>query len=154
MPSDQRQQTKRRAAIERLLRRKKRIRTQADLVAALHQLGHVATQSSVSRDLREMGIRKGDGGYELPPPEPAPPGPEDGFSGFVRSVTAAGANLVVVRTAIGAAQRVAVELDRSGWPEITGTISGDDTIFVATTGVAKSRRLMNRLQQKYAGAPA
>jgi transcriptional regulator of arginine metabolism len=154
MPSDQQQQARRRAAIERLLRRKKPVRTQADLVEALERLGHAATQSSVSRDLREMGIRKDDGGYVLPEPEPAPAATRQTIGSFVRSVTPAGANLVVVRTAVGAAQRVAVELDRSGWPEITGTISGDDTIFIATTGAAVSRRLMTRLQQQFAGAPA
>ena len=154
MPSDQQQQARRRAAIERLLRRKKPVRTQADLVAALTRLGHAATQSSVSRDLREMGIRKGNGGYVLPEPEAEPVAATQTIGGFVRSVTPAGANLVVVRTAVGAAQRVAVELDRSGWPEITGTISGDDTIFIATTGAAVSRRLMTRLQQQFAGAPA
>lgn len=154
MPSDQQQQARRRAAIQRLLRRKKPVRTQAELVAALRQLGHTATQSSVSRDLREMGISKGNGGYVLPAAESTAAPAAGTVGGFVRSITPAGANLVVVRTAIGAAQRVAVELDRSGWPEITGTISGDDTIFIATTGSAMSRRLLTRLQQRFAGAIA
>ena len=49
-------------------------------------------------------------------------------------------------TAIGAAQRVALALDRSGWPEIVGTISGDDTIFVATRSAGDQKTLLNRLR--------
>ena len=59
----------------------------------------------------------------------------------VRDIRAAGPNLLVVTTAIGAAQRVALTLDRINWPEIVGTLSGDDTIFIATTGAAQLRRL-------------
>ena len=56
-------------------------------------------------------------------------------------------NLLVIATAVGAAQRVCVTLDRAGWPEVVGTISGDDTIFVATTGAGAQRRLVARLQE-------
>ena len=57
-----------------------------------------------------------------------------------------GPNLLVITTAIGAAQRVCVTLDRANWPEVVGTISGDDTIFVATAGAGAQRRLNARLQ--------
>jgi len=57
---------------------------------------------------------------------------------------------VVVQTGIGAAQRVAVALDRSRWPEIVGTLSGDDTIFVATAGATASARLESRLNDIFA----
>jgi transcriptional regulator of arginine metabolism len=70
------------------------------------------------------------------------------FADFIRDIQTAGANLTVIRTAIGAAQRVAVCLDRSGWPEIIGTVSGDDTIFVATGNAAGQRRLVARLQEQ------
>ena len=65
---------------------------------------------------------------------------------FVRDIDTAGANLTVVKTAIGAAQRVAVFLDRTGWPEIVGTLSGDDSIFVATRNAEEQRRLVARLR--------
>ncbi len=68
----------------------------------------------------------------------------------MRAVKRAGANLVVVQTGIGAAQRVAVALDRSRWPEIVGTLSGDDTIFVATSGATASARLESRLNDLFA----
>jgi len=48
---------------------------------------------------------------------------------------------------VGAAQRVAVTLDHIAWPEIVGTLSGDDTIFVATVGATQQRRLRGRLRQ-------
>jgi transcriptional regulator of arginine metabolism len=70
---------------------------------------------------------------------------------FIREIRAAGANLLVVTTAVGAAQRVAVTLDRISWPEIVGTLSGDDTIFIATATSAQQRRLRARLKQSLKG---
>ncbi|MEE8236036.1 MAG: hypothetical protein V3R53_04515, partial [Gammaproteobacteria bacterium] len=64
-------------------------------------------------------------------------------------IQAAGPNLTVIKTAIGAAQRVAVFLDRSGWPEIVGTLSGDDTIFIATRNGQAQRRLRTRLRSSF-----
>ncbi len=59
----------------------------------------------------------------------------------------AGSNLVVIRTAIGAAQRVALALDRSQWPEMVGNIGGDDTVFVATDSAAGQRTLIARIDR-------
>ncbi len=64
----------------------------------------------------------------------------------MRDIRQAGPNLLVITTAIGAAQRVALMLDRISWPEVVGTVSGDDTIFVATTNTASQRRLGARLR--------
>ena len=147
MPATRENQQRRQQAIRRILRDQP-VARQAELVALLRQQGIPATQSSVSRDLRQLGISKLDEGYA--PPEPAtpadnPPPPED----FVRSVQPAGQNLTVVRTAVGAAARVAVYLDRAGWPEIVGTISGDDTIFIATPSAAAQQRLAARLRAQF-----
>ncbi len=121
---------------------------QEDLVRLLGKAGFPATQSSVSRDLRELGVAKRGDRYVLPD-ERAPV--VDDFAAvarFVRSIKPAGPNLAVVRTTIGAAQSVAIVLDRADWPEVVGTLSGDDTIFVATSGVATQRRLLARLHDK------
>ena len=142
MPPETNQQEARRALIRRLLR-KRTIRTQAELARQLQAMGHLVTQSSVSRDLREMNVVKDPDGYRLSDVEPEVPASDPGA--FVRGPAAAGPHLLVVSTATGAAQRVAFELDRSGWPEIVGTLSGDDTIFVATTGASANRRLQQRL---------
>ena len=83
-------------------------------------------------------------------PKPAELGDEGSLqvvADLVRDIRPAGANLLVIITAIGAAQRVAVTLDRIGWPEVVGTVSGDDTIFVATVGSNQQRRLRGRLRQ-------
>jgi len=155
MPASAEQQIERRRAIAAVLRERP-VATQGELVRVLHELGFEATQSSVSRDLRILGAAKEAEGYRLRAADPAmagtsaPGGAFDEVAGFVRAVKRAGANLVVVQTGIGAAQRVAVALDRSRWPEIVGTLSGDDTIFVATSGATASARLESRLNDIFA----
>lgn len=119
------------------------ITRQSELVELLQARGIEATQSSVSRDLRELGITKLAEGYcQVGSDEPAIDLPED----FVREVATAGNNLTVIKTATGAAQRVALFFDRSGWPEVVGTVSGDDTIFVATRSAGEQRQLLSRLR--------
>jgi transcriptional regulator of arginine metabolism len=156
MPSALAQQQARRRAIVRLLERET-ITRQSDLVRLLRAEGFTATQSSVSRDLRSLGAARLKSGYELPP-RPASPS-RDGealalVAEFVRDLRPAGPNLLVVTTAIGAAQRVAVTLDRIEWPEIVGTLSGDDTIFIATSGAGQQRRLTARLRDHLRKAKA
>jgi transcriptional regulator of arginine metabolism len=130
------------------------VNRQAELVALLRAEGYLATQSSVSRDLRDLGAAKLKDGYSLP--KPADAGDGESLSVVAESVhdiRSAGPNLLVIITAIGAAQRVAVTLDRIGWTEIVGTVSGDDTIFVATIGASEQRRLRGRLRQHLKKAP-
>lgn len=147
MPIDQAARSTRQQAILDILR-EQTVTRQAEVVAALQARGIPATQSSVSRDLRQLGIAKLDNGYgearqAAAGDNPRPPGD------FLRGTAAAGSNLLVIRTAVGAAARVAVYLDRSGWSEIVGTISGDDTVFVATAGTAAQRRLQARLRAEF-----
>jgi transcriptional regulator of arginine metabolism len=141
------QRNERRFVIAKLLR-EHAIERQSELVALLKLQGFDATQSSVSRDLKDMGAVKLKKGYSLPEQEPAGNGNAmQEVAELVRGIRVAGANLVVVTTAVGAAQRVAVTLDRANWPEIVGTLSGDDTIFIATASSAQQRRLRARLKQ-------
>lgn len=149
-----RQQHERRRLIARLLL-KHEISRQAELVELLRANGCAATQSSVSRDLKEMGAVKQKDGYSMPEHEERRNAQSlKVVAEFVRGIHGAGPNLVVIETAIGAAQRVAVTLDRIGWPEIVGTLSGDDTIFVATSSAAQQRRLLGRLKQNLEGTAA
>ena len=153
MPSAVLEQNERRRAIARLLAEHV-VNRQAELVELLRAEGYLATQSSVSRDLRDLGAAKLKDGYSLP--KPLETGDDESLSvvaEFVRDIRSAGPNILVVITAIGAAQRVAVTLDTSGWPEIVGTVSGDDTIFVATIDANEQRRLRSRLQQHLKKAP-
>jgi transcriptional regulator of arginine metabolism len=144
VPPTSDEQLHRRAAIRELLHRSP-AETQGSLVSALQELGHPATQSSVSRDLREIGAIKTARGYELP--AGSDPGDEQlaAVADLLRNVTTAGSNLLVIHTGTGAAQRVGLALDRCGWPGIIGTIAGDDTVFVATESAHAQKNLMTRI---------
>jgi len=146
MPNSAREQALRRDTIRQLLMRAP-AHTQRSLVDALSKQGLVATQSSVSRDLKELGAIKTARGYELPGNASAEQQQLAGVAEFVREVQRAGPNLIVIKTAIGAAQRVALALDRSNWPEMTGNIGGDDTVFVATPSAASQKVLIAKIER-------
>jgi transcriptional regulator of arginine metabolism len=140
------QQLERRGAIMRILR-DGLVRRQADLVRLLRKAGHDVTQSSISRDLRDLGVLKASGRYVLPPDDASQADNNLAtVAQFVRGLRTAGDCLTIVRTATGAAQSVAVAIDRAHWPEVAGTLSGDDTIFVATAGAREQEELLRRLQ--------
>jgi transcriptional regulator of arginine metabolism len=140
------QQLERRQAITRILR-DGLVRRQEDLVRMLRTEGFDVTQSSVSRDLRNLGVLKASGRYVLPPDEISRANGDFAMlSQFVRGLRRAGPALTVLKTTIGAAQSVAVAIDRAEWPEVAGTISGDDTIFIATANARAQERLLERLQ--------
>ncbi len=144
MPPASTEQTERRAAIRELLANHPAT-TQAALVRALGDRGFAATQSSVSRDLRELGAIKTAAGYELPAAAEDDEAQVAAIADLLRAITPAGPNLLVIRTGIGAAQRVGLVLDRSGWPGMVGTIAGDDTVFVATESAHAQKNLMTRI---------
>ena len=146
MPPTTEDQIQRRAAIRDLLV-KGPAETQASLVSELQRLGHVATQSSVSRDLREIGAIKTSKGYELPSSNESADQQVAAVAELLRSITPAGSNLLVIRTGVGAAQRVGLALDRSGWPGMVGTIAGDDTVFVATESAHAQKNLITRIER-------
>lgn len=152
MPTDLRQQSARREVIIEILA-ESRITRQDDLVKALADRGLEATQSSISRDLKELGVAKVGERYVAPQNVRVPGDPPfQLLAGFVREIAPAGPNLTVVRTATGAAQSVAVALDEAGWSEIVGTISGDDTIFIATATPRQQQMLLAHLHRVFPGA--
>ena len=111
--------------------------TQAQLMRGLRARGHHVDQSTLSRDLAELGIRKTAGRYVPPagPENPKPPKLSD-YAAVVRRFTTCGPHLTVISTVVGQAQPVAVAIDSAREPAIAATLAGDDTLFVAT----KSRR--------------
>jgi transcriptional regulator of arginine metabolism len=140
------QQLERRQAIVRILRGG-RVGRQEDLARLLKTEGFEVTQSSVSRDLRDLGVLKASGRYVLPSDEVSRTnGDFTMLAQFVRGLKRAGPSLTVLRTTIGAAQSVAVAIDRAEWREVAGTISGDDTIFIATANASAQDALVSRLQ--------
>jgi transcriptional regulator of arginine metabolism len=139
-------QLERRGAIVRILRAAP-VRRQRELVRLLKRAGHDATQSSISRDLRDLGVLKASGRYVLPPDEVTRAnGDFATLAQFVREMRRAGPSITVLRTTIGAAQSVAVAIDRAEWPEVAGTLSGDDTIFIATASARTQALLIARLR--------
>ena len=142
----------RRDTLKRLLR-ETTVRRQADLVGLLRSRGFDCTQSSISRDLRELGVAKRGDHYVIAGDETMARAPaSDAFTplaGFVREVLTAGPSLTVIKTLTGGAQSVALAVDNANWPEVVGTISGDDTVFVATATAADQQALVTRLRSLF-----
>lgn len=145
MPDNPYNQNDRRNAIKALLASGPAA-TQQSLVDALQGQGFVATQSSVSRDLRELAAVKTPAGYVLAQPDASGEDEIVAVANLVRAMKPAGPNLLVIHTAIGAAQRVALALDRCGWPEIIGNLGGDDTVFTATVSASAQRAVLSRIE--------
>ena len=124
------------------------IRTQEELASALHRVGIEVTQVTLSRDIRELGLVKGPQGYREP--ERVAAQPEEvsnlkrALEEFVRDVKTA-QNIVIIKTAPGNSAPVAYALDREGWPEIVGTIAGEDTVFAAAPDARQAVRAKEKL---------
>lgn len=139
----------RRAAILRIIR-ESAVSKQDELVRLLRKQGFEATQSSVSRDLRELHVAKAGDRYIVPLNEVAVPSNRMALvAQFVLGLKTAGSSLTVLKTTSGAAQNVADAIDSAEWPEIVGTIAGDDTIFVATDDARAQRKLIERLREVF-----
>ncbi|OGQ80374.1 MAG: hypothetical protein A2289_17495 [Deltaproteobacteria bacterium RIFOXYA12_FULL_58_15] len=120
--------------------------TQEELVAGLEKHGFDASQASVSRDIRALGLVKASGRYTqslvgAPLTDPL----EEKLRARVLSVTEAGPNLIVLKTTLGEASGVALALDRNDLPQVIGTIAGDDTVFIATPNQPAAKQLAQKL---------
>lgn len=137
----------RQAQIEKIVSSRP-IYTQEELAAELAALGIETTQVTLSRDIREMGIVKTPEGYRKASAINQQEGSREDLSRvlqeFLRDVRTA-SNLVVLKTNPGGANAVALALDGEDWPEVVGTVAGDDTIFAATPTSAAAGRLRKRL---------
>jgi transcriptional regulator of arginine metabolism len=124
------------------------IRTQDELAEVLAAEGWEVTQSSVSRDIAALRLVKVDGAYRRPPRRAVPVDPDERrIAEGVLTVDAAGEALLVLHTPPGEANRVAVALDRLAWPDVVGTIAGDDTIFLAVKDGGAQRRVMREVRR-------
>ena len=124
--------------------RTKSIHTQEDLARELKQLGLPATQVTLSRDIRELRLVKTPDGYRKILPEETGPQLAQLAAEFLHDVRAA-QNLVVLKTAPGHANSVAVALDAEEWPEVVGTLAGDDTILVVAPDQATAQTIREKL---------
>ncbi len=127
------------------------VRNQEQLRRGLRAVGVVATQATLSRDIKELGLvkRAADGAYQRPTPPMTPAGGT--ASALSRAVTefVTGVDrvqhMIVLRTGPGQAHAAAIAIDRAQLPEVVGTIAGDDTILVIARDVRGSRTLADRL---------
>ena len=116
--------------------------TQSELRDSLERAGVPATQSSLSRDLEELGVVKHRGHYAMPKANGA-------AARGLLSLDPAGENLVIARTEPGLASAVAVEIDGATISEIVGTIAGEDTIFVAVRDQKSQRATMKKIWELF-----
>jgi len=125
--------------------------TQEEMVKRLSHQGLKVTQATLSRDIKELGLLKSADGYELPGEAAEAPTPSLShlLREFVVDVREA-QNLLVVKTTAGSAQPVAAALDAESWPELVGTLAGDDTILVISSGVKSCRQLGKRIREQMA----
>ena len=129
--------------------------TQQDLILGLRVHGITATQSSISRDINFLGIIKKDGFYTIPPPNHNPLNTINAQQlSYIHQIEIVGSHLIVLKTQPATAQSVASAIDHVQWPEVAGTIAGDDTVFIAIriapkiTHVAQRFRVSNSVQNR------
>ncbi len=118
---------------------KHNVETQEELMDLLHLEGHQVTQATVSRDIKELRLVKipdGQGGYKYSVQSNVTKGDlvrraKRVFADYVRSVDFSG-SLIMIKTYPGGAHAVAAVIDELEWPEMIGSIAGDDAILVLT----------------------
>ena len=132
------------------------VTNQDELRRKLRRRGFEVTQATLSRDLHEMRLSKGPGGYSLPSSngngatatveDDSPPSVAEMMESFGLRVRQA-MNQVVVGTVLGGAQPFAAALDYEGWTDVVGTIAGDDTVLVICPGLRQASDVEARLRK-------
>jgi transcriptional regulator of arginine metabolism len=132
--------------------RNKRILTQEDLARELKDsFGLDTTQVTLSRDVRELGLLKTPEGYRQVSASASGPDLAMVAAEFLQDVRAA-QNLIVLRTSPGNANALAAALDKGNWPEIVGTIAGDDTVLIVAPDSAIADKLRKKLLSYASGS--
>jgi transcriptional regulator of arginine metabolism len=132
------------------------VTNQDELRRKLRRRGFEVTQATLSRDIHELRLSKGPGGYSLPNgrgghstatavEDDRPPSVAEMIESFGLRVRQA-MNQVVVGTVMGGAQPVAAALDHEGWPEVVGTVAGDDTVLVICPDPRRAGEVEARLR--------
>jgi transcriptional regulator of arginine metabolism len=135
------------------------VANQDELRRKLRRRGFEVTQATLSRDIHEMRLSKGPGGYSLPNghgngngsfaptavEDDSPPSVSEVIESFGLRVRQA-MNQVVVGTVMGGAQPLAAALDHEGWPEVVGTVAGDDTVLVICPDPRRAGEVESRLR--------
>ncbi|MBQ4074630.1 MAG: arginine repressor [Clostridia bacterium] len=129
------------------------VETQEELASRLRDMGIVVTQATVSRDIKELRLLKvlsGKGGYKYATADKAEHGLSDRFVRMfvdsVLSITFAG-NIIVIKTLSGSANVAAEAIDSMRWPEILGTMAGDNTILAIVHDEAEAAKIVDRFME-------
>lgn len=131
------------------------VTNQDELRRKLRRRGFAVTQATLSRDIHEMRLFKGPGGYSLPAvngqaatveEDDGPPSVKEVMESFGLRVRQA-MNQVVIATVMGGAQPVAAALDYEEWPEVVGTVAGDDTVLVICPDPRKAGAVEARMRK-------
>ena len=143
----------RQAAIKEIITSRS-IETQTELTTALQAAGFNVTQATVSRDIKEMMLVKvpdnlGNYRYSFPAEHEkilTPDRVEYTFRSSILSV-ASSENMIVIHTLPGTAQAVGYALDCLNWPQVLGTVGGDDTIFMVVDAKENVQSVKDKLMQ-------
>jgi transcriptional regulator of arginine metabolism len=126
------------------------IASQEDLQRALRKRGFKVGQATLSRDIRDLNLSKTADGYALPQAEGsgglALPPVSRLIREFVLEVRPA-QNLLIIKTVVGSAQPVAAALDGEEWPQVVGTVAGDDTILIVCPDKSDAKKLARRIEE-------
>jgi transcriptional regulator of arginine metabolism len=125
------------------------IASQEDLMRGLKARHIQVSQSTLSRDIQELRLAKAGGVYTVVDAEPARP-PEESLHRIIREFLVdidVAQNIVVVKTGYGHASTVSQALDEAGWPEVVGTLAGENTIFIAVRSLQEGRKLERRVRE-------
>jgi transcriptional regulator of arginine metabolism len=131
------------------------IRTQQELASALRERGFRTTQATISRDVADLGLvkaaREGTRAYAVPARlAEADASGEERLRRLLHDLPVEfreAGSILVVKTLPGSAHAIAAALDRARWPEVAGSVAGDDTVFVAFANRGALRRALARLAQ-------
>jgi transcriptional regulator of arginine metabolism len=128
------------------------VTSQDELRRKLARRGFHVTQATLSRDIHELRLSKGPMGYSLPG-TPAPEDDEDSLPGIRDVLSSFGIevrqamNQLVLITTTSAAQPVAAGIDYEDWPEVVGTIAGDDTVLIICPDERQARIVRARIEE-------
>ena len=147
MPRDRNVRERRREAILQILSQGEVVKEQKELVERLKEMGFVATQSSISRDLRDMKIIRINGYYDLPLKPDLSLGVTQVLDEYVQAAQIIGPHMILLQVMQGASVLVSRILNDANWSEVAGTLASlDDKVLVLTGTEAQQKRLYQRLR--------
>lgn len=146
MSRDPKIRARRHKAIQELFEQGFQIREQKDLLQQLHRLGFEVTQSSVSRDLRDLGAFRRNGLYELPGEIPQAGSSFAEIIDFITGGRTIGDHMILLEVQRGTAGHVADILDDCGWADIGGVMASiDDKVLILTEDRQRQRNVLSYL---------